>query len=68
MRESLKSGFYRLTGKAKRIFKITYEDMSSHIYYDMKDTYRLTIIRNDNFLLDREISRADAFRIMNTRR
>lgn len=68
MKESIKSGFYRLTKKANRIFKISYEDMSTHIYYDMKDTYRLQILRNEDNLLEREITRAEAFRIMNTRR
>lgn len=58
----------RLSEKAKRIFNISYEDLSAQIYYDVKNTFKLIIVRNNEQLLPaREISRAEAFRIMNTR-
>ncbi|HSI91723.1 MAG TPA: hypothetical protein VK927_11440 [Adhaeribacter sp.] len=58
----------KLKKKAKRIFKVCYEDISTQIYYDVKNTFWLLILRDEQqVLLNRQISRAEAFHIMNTR-
>jgi hypothetical protein len=58
----------RLGMKNKRIYSINYEDLSTQIYYDAKNSFKLMILKNEkHLLLEREISRAEAFRIMNTR-
>ncbi len=46
-----------------------YEDLTMLIYYhDLKKNFLLLIVgANDHLLAEREISRAEAFRIMNTR-
>ena len=47
---------------------IGYEDLSTQIYYDSKQSFRLIIVNNnENLLFEKEISRSEAFRIMNTR-
>lgn len=47
---------------------IGYEDLSSQIYYDSKESFRLIIVgNNENLFFEKEISRSQAFRIMNTR-
>lgn len=55
--------------KARRIFTRGYEDLTMLIYYhDLKNQFQLLIVNNDDVLLaEREISRAEAFRIINTR-
>ena len=47
---------------------IGYEDLSTQIYYDSEQSFRLIIVGSkDNLLYEKEISRSQAFRIMNTR-
>ncbi|MBA9078475.1 MULTISPECIES: hypothetical protein [Rufibacter] len=60
---------YNLRTKARRIFMRGYEDLTMLIYYhDLKKNFLLLIVgANDHLLAEREISRAEAFRIMNTR-
>jgi hypothetical protein len=62
----------RLGKKAKRIFKITYEDITAQIFYDSQDVFALQLCRVEQYrpeevLLVRAISREQAFHIMNTR-
>lgn len=68
IRKSLKNRLDKISKKARRIFMIGYEDLSTQIYYDSKESFRLIIVtNNDNLLFEKEISRSQAFRIMNTR-
>jgi len=68
MKQNFSFRFFKIKKRAKRIFQINYEDLSTQIYYDVKNTFRILILRNNTeLLLEREISRAQAFRIMNTR-
>ncbi len=58
-----------LKTKARNIFRRGYEDLTMLIYYhDLKQQFQLLIVNTNNLLLlKREITRAEAFRIMNTR-
>ena len=68
IRKSLKNRLGKISKKARRIFMIGYEDLSTQIYYDSKESFRLIIVtNNENLLFEKEISRSQAFRIMNTR-
>ena len=68
IKKSLKNRLDKISRKAKRIFMIGYEDLSTQIYYDSKESFRLIIVRNqENLIFEKEISRSQAFRIMNTR-
>ena len=68
IKTSLKNRLAKISKKARRIFMIGYEDLSTQIYYDSKESFRLIIVgNNDNLLFEKEISRSQAFRIMNTR-
>ena len=68
IRNSLKNRLDKISKKARKIFMIGYEDLSTQIFYDSKETFRLIIVSNkDNLLFEKEISRSEAFRIMNTR-
>ena len=68
IRNSLKNRLDKISKKARKIFMIGYEDLSTQIFYDSKETFRLIIVSNkDNMLFEKEISRSQAFRIMNTR-
>jgi hypothetical protein len=60
---------FNLKTKARKIFSRVYEDLTMLIYYhDIKKKFQLLIVASNNLLLaDREISREEAFRIMNTR-
>jgi hypothetical protein len=55
--------------KARNIFRRGYEDLTMCIYYhDLKQQFKLLIVNaNEALLLEKEITRAEAFRIMNTR-
>ncbi|MFC5271006.1 hypothetical protein [Adhaeribacter terreus] len=68
---NISSQLSRIRKKAKRIFKISYEDLSAQIFYDQRNTFQLQLCRDvqcrEEVLLTREISRAQAFHIMNTR-
>ncbi len=65
----IKLELYNLKTKARKIFRRGYEDLTMLIYYhDLKDQFKLLIVNtNDLLLLEKEITRAEAFRIMNTR-
>ncbi|KAA3440885.1 hypothetical protein FOA19_06625 [Rufibacter hautae] len=65
----IKLGLYNLKTKARKIFRRGYEDLTMLIYYhDLKQQFQLLIVNTNNLLLlKREITRAEAFRIMNTR-
>ncbi|MFB9862914.1 hypothetical protein [Rufibacter immobilis] len=67
--KKIKIELYNLKTKARKIFKRGYEDLTMLIYYhDLKNQFRLLIINANNLLLlEKEITRAEAFRIMNTR-
>lgn len=60
---------YNLKTRARKIFRRGYEDITMLIYYhELKNQFRLLIVSaNDLLLLEKEITRAEAFRIMNTR-
>lgn len=66
----IKLELYNLKTKARKIFRRGYEDLTMLIYYhDLKENFKLLIVNtNQTLLLEKEISRAEAFRIMNTRR
>ena len=54
----------------RKIFSIGYEDLTTLIYYqDANNNYRLVISKEDDppLILEKKISRAEAFRLMNTR-
>jgi hypothetical protein len=65
----IKFELYNLKTKARKIFRRGYEDLTMLIYYhDLKKDFQLLIVgSNDLLLIEREISREEAFRIMNTR-
>jgi len=72
VKKNLKRNLSKLGKKARRIFRITYENLSAQIFYDASNTYKLQLCIDDKcrpgeVLLVREISREQAFRIMNTR-
>lgn len=68
MKTKLSNRLAKIRRKAKRIFTVGFEDMSSQIYYDPNDAFRLVILRNnDHLVYEKEITRSQAFRIMNTR-
>lgn len=66
----IKLDIYNLKTEAKKIFARYYEDLTMLIYYhDLKNAFQLLIVGgNDTLLLEREISREEAFRIINTRK
>ncbi len=54
----------------RKIFSIGYEDLTSSIYYkDTNHNFILVIAKEDDppLVLEKDISRAEAFRMMNTR-
>ncbi|KAA6433599.1 hypothetical protein FOE74_13475 [Rufibacter glacialis] len=65
----IKLELHEIKSKARKIFRRGYEDLTMMIYYhDLKDQFQLLIINPNNLLLlEKEITRAEAFRIMNTR-
>ena len=66
--KSLQNRLNKITKKARRIFMVGYEDISTQIFYDSKETFRLLIVKNsENLIYEKKISRSQAFRIMNTR-
>lgn len=72
VQKNIKKSLTKLGKKARRIFRISYENLSAQIFYDASNTYKLQICIDDQcrpgeVLLVREISREQAFRIMNTR-
>lgn len=71
IKRNISSRLSRLSEKAKRIFKINYEDLTTQIFYDPQQTFYLQVCRDmqcqEEVLFRREITRAQAFHIMNTR-
>ncbi len=65
----IKLELYNLKTQARKIFRRGYEDLTMLIYYhDLKKQFQLLIVNTNNLLLlKKEITRAEAFRIMNTR-
>ena len=65
----IKLELYNFKTKARKIFMRGYEDLTMLIYYhDLRKVFLLLIVgANDLLLAEKEISRAEAFRIMNTR-
>ncbi len=56
--------------KNRKIFSIGYEDLTTLIFYqDTNNNYTLVVAKDDDppLILEKKISRAEAFRIMNTR-
>lgn len=56
--------------KTRKIFSIGYEDLTTLIYYqDKSNKFTLVVAKEDDppLILEKLISRAEAFRIMNTR-
>lgn len=61
---------YRYRNKPRKIFSIGYEDLTTQIYYqDKNNHYTLVVAKDDNppMIVEKDISRAEAFRLMNTR-
>lgn len=72
VKSNIQKGIARLGKQAKRIFQITYEDLTARIFYDSQDVYAIQLCRmghcrSEDVLLVREISREQAFHMMNTR-
>ena len=54
----------------RKIFSIGYEDLKTLIYYQDNDNhYTLVVAKDDDppLIVEKDISRAEAFRLMNTR-
>lgn len=65
---NIKLEIYSLSRKARKIFSRAYEGLTMFIFYDVKERFCLLMVNEDNLvILEREISRAEAFRIINTR-
>ena len=69
---NIRSDNYKLNsgGEARKIFSVGYENLTTFIYYqDGKNVYKLVIAKNDNppVVIEKDITRAQAFRLMNTR-
>ncbi|MFD2514079.1 hypothetical protein ACFSRY_09395 [Pontibacter locisalis] len=61
---------YYYGSSPRKIFSVGYEDLTTVIYYQDKDNhYTLVVAKNDDppLILEKDISRAEAFRLMNTR-
>jgi hypothetical protein len=55
---------------ARKIFSIAYEDLTTVIYYqDENNDFRLVVAKEDDppIIVEKGITRAEAFRLMNTR-
>jgi hypothetical protein len=58
------------SSKQRKIYSVGYEDLTTLIYYqDLKSKFTLVVAKNDDppMILEKKISRAEAFRLMNTR-
>lgn len=54
----------------RKIFSVGYEDLTTLIYYqDENNNYILVVAKEDDppLIVEKDISRAEAFRLMNTR-
>ncbi len=65
----IKLELHNFKTNARKIFRRGYEDLTMLIYYhDLKNQFQLLIVNaNNSLLLEKEITRAEAFRIINTR-
>lgn len=68
---NMKLDNYKFYNKeTRKIFSIGYEDLTTLIYYqDNKNKYTMVVAKDDDppLILEKKISREQAFRIMNTR-
>ncbi|MEJ8758347.1 hypothetical protein WG947_15140 [Pontibacter sp. H259] len=61
---------YNFINKKRKIYSVGYEDLMTLIYYqDTKSKFTLVVAKQDDppLILEKKISRAEAFRLMNTR-
>ncbi len=59
---------YSLSRQARIIFNRAYEEITMCILYDVKERFILLLVSKEEYVLfECEISRAEAFRIINTR-
>lgn len=61
---------YNFINKNRKIYSIGYEDLTTIIYYqDSKSKFTLVVAKKDDppLILEKKISREEAFRLMNTR-
>ena len=59
---------YSLMRQARKIFSRAYEEITMYILYDEKERFILLLANKDqSVLFECEVSRAEAFRIINTR-
>jgi len=64
-----KYNFYN-SAETRKIFSVAYENLTTLVYYqDAHNKFTLVIAKNDNppLIIEKKISRAEAFRLMNTR-
>ncbi|WP_239022843.1 hypothetical protein [Pontibacter mangrovi] len=57
-------------GKTRKIFSVAYEDLTTLIYYRDNDSkFKLVVAKKDDppIIIEKGITRAEAFRLMNTR-
>lgn len=55
---------------ARKIFSVAYEDLTTVIYYqDADNDFKLVVAKRDDppIIVEKGITRAEAFRLMNTR-
>ncbi|WP_347157569.1 hypothetical protein [Pontibacter chitinilyticus] len=61
--------FYN-SGATRKIFSVGYENLTTFVYYqDASNRYTLVIAKGDDppLIVEKKITRAEAFRLMNTR-
>lgn len=59
---------YGLMRQARKIFSRAYEEITMHIFYDVNERFLLILVNKEQYVLfECEVSRAEAFRIINTR-
>ena len=59
---------YSSARQARTIFNRAYEEITMCILYDVKERFILLLVNKEQYVLfECEISRAEAFRIINTR-
>jgi hypothetical protein len=66
----LDNHYFNYGDTTRKIFSIGYEDLQTLIYYqDANNNYTLVISKEDDppLIIEKNISRAEAFRLMNTR-
>lgn len=57
-------------GTVRKIFSVGYEDLKTLIFYqDGKNVFKLVVAKEDDppIVIEKDITRAEAFRLMNTR-